>query len=295
MKYQTLILLLCLLSSTKNAAYGLNFFDGEDDAPYELVVEESEQSLFQQAYMNARHLLQKPTEPTSGKQNEREVLPPLLQSYKPQILSYKKLTGLVNFFIEFHQTSQDLNESTSHSINFCGEDLCSNAPCLFCDYEYDPEHPIAEDLCSKGFCNCMWIGSSSVVSGFLFMFRTLGSFLWCGPCGVYISLGLGTCAGAASASCLACVPTWIKAVRKKLKERRLKTEIQDKTLTKEQIRLQFTNAGQCSSPAQEKLQADLEILQQDQVMNLILDFYKTQEALSITTSLHTTEEDSLLQ
>lgn len=294
MNYQTLLFLLCLLSSPHLAALNESPSDEEDGAPYELVVEDSEQALFQQAYFNAKHILQEAKVLALAEPFEHEALPPWWQNYHPQILSYKKLTELVNFFIDFRQTHHDFYASTSHSIDFCGEDLCSPAPCCACDYEYDPDQPPADGPCSKGFCNCMWIGSSSVVSGFLFMFRTLGSFLWCGPCGVYISLGLGTCAGAASTSCLACVPTWIKAVRKKLKERRLQTKLHDLTLAKEQTRLQFTTAGQCSSPDEVRLQADLAILQQDQVMNLILHFYKTQEIADIKTSVHTTEEDSLL-
>lgn len=295
MRHQTLLLLLCLLSSTENAAFNLNLFDDEDNAPHESVaMDDSEKSLFQQAYMNARHLLKKPTD----KQYEQEVLPLLWESYNPQILNYKKLTGLINFFIEFYQTSRSLNELAGHSINFCSEDLCSNAPCLLCDYEYDPDsdpdHPKADAHCSKGFCNCMWITPTSIASGFLFMFRTLSSFLWCGPCGVYVSLGLGTCAGAASGACLGCVPTCIKAVRKKLKEKGLKDKVIDLTPVKEQIRLQFANVEQGSCPDQARLKADVQFLQQDQVMNIILNFYKTGEIPNIKSNHHRAEDKPLL-
>jgi hypothetical protein len=293
MKYQTLFFLFCLLSSTLNSAAYQDLTNEEDNPLGPQRSEESEQALFQEAYQKAKNILQETGALTLTESKEAEDAPPL-QNYKPQVLDWKKLTYLVEFFVTFEQTSQDFNKSTHHSISVCGEDLCSSAQCLSCDYEYDPDRPKAEGPCSKGFCNCMWIGPVSLATGLTTLLRGLSSFLWCGPCGVYVSFGLGTCAGAAGGAAIACAPTCIKAVRKKFKEHRLQTRLQDLTPMKEDIRYKFADVGQCSEQDQPKLISDLEFLKQDPVMKLILTFYSAGEISAKKSSSHQTEKEALI-
>lgn len=265
MKYKSLLFSCYLLAITPSKAYAQNLSNEVD-----------ERALFQQAYFHAKHILKETGKIDERKPSEAEVLPSYWQYFTPQILDYKKLTELITIFINFQKINHDLNNTTQHSIDIISEDLCSNAPCLACDYEYDPDHPKAEGPCTKGFCNSMWITPTSITSGFLFMFRTLSSFLWCGPCGVYISFGLGSCAGAAGGVCIACIPTCIKAVRKKLKEQSLKNQLEEIAPLKEENQDLLAGIGQCSNSEKAKLIADLQFLNGDQVMKLILDFYETE-------------------